>query len=111
MKHALSVVFSVQHVQVITERGNLMMSLRLPFMFLSFSTDINECIVHPGICINGICVNTDGSFRCECREGFSLDASGRNCVGMYRISLIYLVMSLLETQILPDHQKFFLFHW
>ena len=43
--------------------------------------DINECRIHPGICDNGICINVDGSFRCECREGFSLDSSGRKCVG------------------------------
>ncbi|PVD20223.1 hypothetical protein C0Q70_20719 [Pomacea canaliculata] len=42
--------------------------------------DVNECVIHPGICKNGICVNTDGSFRCECAPGYHLDASGTNCV-------------------------------
>ncbi|XP_059151338.1 fibrillin-1-like isoform X1 [Physella acuta] len=42
--------------------------------------DINECTAKPGICKNGICINTDGSFRCECRPGFVLDATGVNCV-------------------------------
>ncbi|XP_041363896.1 fibrillin-2-like [Gigantopelta aegis] len=43
-------------------------------------SDVNECLLFPGICKNGICVNTDGSFRCECRTGFKLDASRTNCI-------------------------------
>ncbi|XP_071399443.1 fibrillin-2b [Centroberyx affinis] len=42
--------------------------------------DINECEVFPGVCTNGRCVNTQGSFRCECAEGLTLDGSGRTCV-------------------------------
>ncbi|XP_042178990.1 fibrillin-2b isoform X2 [Oncorhynchus tshawytscha] len=42
--------------------------------------DINECEVFPGVCTNGRCVNTQGSFRCECGEGLTLDGSGRTCV-------------------------------
>ena len=46
-------------------------------------SDIDECQIIPHICNNGICINTDGSFRCECPYGFTLDASGTNCVGEY----------------------------
>ncbi|KAM6963382.1 fibrillin-2b isoform 4-T4 [Aplochiton taeniatus] len=42
--------------------------------------DINECEVFPGVCTNGRCLNTQGSFRCECGEGLVLDGSGRTCV-------------------------------
>ncbi|XP_049577285.1 fibrillin-2b isoform X1 [Syngnathus scovelli] len=44
--------------------------------------DINECEVFPGVCTNGRCVNTQGSFRCECAEGLTLDSTGRTCVDM-----------------------------
>ncbi|XP_045904600.1 fibrillin-2b isoform X4 [Micropterus dolomieu] len=42
--------------------------------------DMNECLDNPGICQNGICINTDGSFRCECPFGYNLDYTGVNCV-------------------------------
>uniref|UniRef100_A0A3B3C207 EGF-like domain-containing protein n=1 Tax=Oryzias melastigma TaxID=30732 RepID=A0A3B3C207_ORYME len=42
---------------------------------------MNECLENPGICQNGICINTDGSFRCECPFGYNLDFTGVNCVG------------------------------
>lgn len=43
-------------------------------------SDVNECLMNPNICKNGLCINTDGSFRCECGPGYQLDASGTNCV-------------------------------
>uniref|UniRef100_A0AAZ3Q2V8 Fibrillin 2b n=1 Tax=Oncorhynchus tshawytscha TaxID=74940 RepID=A0AAZ3Q2V8_ONCTS len=33
-----------------------------------------------GVCVNGVCINTDGSFRCECPFGYNLDYTGVNCV-------------------------------
>uniref|UniRef100_A0A8C2J4J2 Fibrillin 2b n=1 Tax=Cyprinus carpio TaxID=7962 RepID=A0A8C2J4J2_CYPCA len=44
------------------------------------SADMNECVENPGICGNGLCINTDGSFRCECPFGYNLDYTGVNCV-------------------------------
>lgn len=43
-------------------------------------TDIDECQT-PGVCMNGRCVNTQGSFRCECFAGLTVGVSGRICVG------------------------------
>lgn len=42
---------------------------------------MNECLENPGVCQNGICINTDGSFRCECPFGYNLDYTGVKCVG------------------------------
>ncbi|XP_023701075.2 fibrillin-2 isoform X1 [Paramormyrops kingsleyae] len=51
--------------------------------------DVNECLVFPGVCTNGRCVNTKGSFRCLCPEGLTLDGTGRLCVDV-RSELCYL---------------------
>lgn len=38
--------------------------------------DINECELNSGICKGGgTCVNTDGSYRCECPPGLTLDTT------------------------------------
>ncbi|NXR54658.1 FBN2 protein, partial [Hippolais icterina] len=44
-----------------------------------FFKDINECKVFPGMCMNGKCRNTIGSFKCRCNSGFTLDTEERNC--------------------------------
>lgn len=44
--------------------------------------DINECIEFPGMCLNGRCKNTIGSFGCKCNQGFALDEHGIKCNGM-----------------------------
>lgn len=43
--------------------------------------DENECRTKPGICPNGRCVNTAGSYRCDCNEGFEVSPSGTECIG------------------------------
>ncbi|POI26797.1 hypothetical protein CIB84_009453, partial [Bambusicola thoracicus] len=48
---------------------------------LHLPTDVNECDVFPGVCPNGRCVNSRGSFHCECPEGLTLDGTGRVCLG------------------------------
>lgn len=42
--------------------------------------DVDECLRRP--CINGICINNQGSFRCQCPEHFVLQRDGRTCLGM-----------------------------
>lgn len=40
-------------------------------------TDINECDLNEGICRGGgTCVNTEGSFTCQCPPGLTLDPTG-----------------------------------
>uniref|UniRef100_P35556-2 Isoform 2 of Fibrillin-2 n=1 Tax=Homo sapiens TaxID=9606 RepID=P35556-2 len=51
--------------------------------------DVNECEVFPGVCPNGRCVNSKGSFHCECPEGLTLDGTGRVCLDI-RMEQCYL---------------------
>lgn len=44
------------------------------------SADVNECQVHNGGCQHR-CVNTRGSYYCECNPGFRLHIDGRTCIG------------------------------
>lgn len=47
-----------------------------------FPTDINECQELPGLCQGGACINTFGSFQCECPRGYTLNTDTRVCEGM-----------------------------
>ncbi|XP_033023454.1 fibrillin-1 isoform X1 [Lacerta agilis] len=51
--------------------------------------DINECEVFLGVCTNGRCENTMGSFVCQCPSGMTLDATGRRCIDI-RLESCYL---------------------
>ena len=42
--------------------------------------DINEC--HERIICSDFCVNTMGSYRCECRKGYELARDGKTCRGI-----------------------------
>ncbi len=43
--------------------------------------DINECENGPVCHVNATCNNTDGSFMCQCHDGYEGD--GFTCAGMY----------------------------
>ena len=42
--------------------------------------DINECRTNIHLC-EQTCVNTLGSFRCDCKQGYRLMQDGRSCEG------------------------------
>uniref|UniRef100_S4RY04 Latent transforming growth factor beta binding protein 1 n=1 Tax=Petromyzon marinus TaxID=7757 RepID=S4RY04_PETMA len=41
--------------------------------------DINECLIQ-GACPNADCLNTQGSYRCICKSGFTLDSTTNRCI-------------------------------
>ena len=47
------------------------------------SPDINEC-VNPENCVYGTCVNSQGSYICQCPPNYTLNPEGTGCIGMYQ---------------------------
>lgn len=44
-------------------------------------SDIDECVAMIGICTNGRCINTQGSFTCQCPVGYTLSSDKQHCRG------------------------------
>ena len=49
--------------------------------------DIDECLDNNGFC-GDICVNTDGSFMCQCSSGRVLSTDNRTCEGFKYIIFV-----------------------
>lgn len=47
-------------------------------MYYYFETDVDECLEKTSGC-QQICNNTDGSFKCQCFKGFSLNSDNTTC--------------------------------
>ena len=60
-------------------------SNHLPYFFSSLNiisfpwTEVNECELGTAAC-EQICINTEGSYRCDCRNGYHLDFDNHNCL-------------------------------
>lgn len=44
--------------------------------------DNNECVLNTHLC-HHICINTIGSYICDCNVGYMLNSDGLTCSGMY----------------------------
>ena len=55
--------------------------------------DVDECNTNNGGCQH-TCVNTAGSYQCQCRSGYRLSSNGRNCVGKWlaQINILWIRM-------------------
>lgn len=50
-------------------------------MYIYDISDVNECASNNGGCTHA-CVNSDGSYLCECNQGYQLDSTNQSaCVG------------------------------
>ena len=49
------------------------------FIIFDLVTDLNECGLEPRPC-NHRCINTLGSYRCHCEQGYLLEEDGKTCI-------------------------------
>ncbi len=78
---------------------------RLKNMALFNVIDIDECALGIDNCAHD-CMNSHGSYTCSCRTGYTLDADGFTCNGMY-MQLLH--SSLKDPLIIDDHYNFSIF--
>jgi hypothetical protein len=50
--------------------------------------EIDECHLMPTMCNHGRCMNTPGSFECQCDRGFIYDINVHQCIGMRHLFII-----------------------
>jgi len=44
------------------------------------SEEIDECALMPTMCTHGRCMNTPGSFECQCERGYVYDQDSHQCI-------------------------------
>ena len=54
---------------------------------ICYLVDIDECSEANGCSVNSNCTNTNGSYTCECHDGFTLLADRRTCQGTLFLSV------------------------
>ena len=69
------------------------------YILCVFHLDINECNLDDNGCQH-ICVNTEGTYHCECFPGFELDPDGFNCSGRFNYEILHL-SARIEKLVLP----------
>ena len=55
-------------------------------------SDVDECEEDASLCENGECVNTPGSYRCECDTGYRYEPNSNTCIVFFRFIVKYIVV-------------------
>ena len=58
----------------------LLKETNLNLVLIGNPHEIDECQLMPGMCQNGVCVNTIGSFHCTCYPGYVYDETSHQCI-------------------------------
>jgi fibrillin 2/3 len=66
-------------------RDHMLLCGTLPGQYINPMTNqtehINECALMPQMCQHGQCINTPGSFECQCDRGYVYDEAAHQCIG------------------------------
>lgn len=67
------------------------------FHISNVCADLNECLAKPGICKNGRCENTVGSYRCKCDQGFIANPTQTECIGKGDVSspILFFILNFI----------------
>lgn len=71
--------------------------------FSLFFADINECALDPKKCAPGTCQNLDGSYRCICPPGYSLQndkCEGRRPVSIWKEVVLVTALAWSKSKLL-----------
>ena len=63
---------------------------------MGYSADVNECVSPGNNDCEQTCVNTNGSYSCDCVIGYVLNADGHACDGRFILKTILCSSSLLK---------------
>lgn len=55
--------------------------------YITFTVDDNECLSNSTNACQQVCINTPGSYACQCNDGFELNTNGRDCTGIDKLIL------------------------
>lgn len=72
--------------------------------FLSLS-DRNECLETPGVCSPGQCIDTLGSYRCICPNGYKTTRDQSMCIGKLYWSLSLCACFFFLISVLSSSEK------
>lgn len=64
--------------------------------------DIDECELYPNKLCSHICVNTVGSYRCECPDGYSLHTDESTCIRDQDSRKLIIIHTCLCQHFLPS---------
>lgn len=62
-----------------SSEGRVVLHLLLILFVSFFLSDVNECH-DESLCTNGHCINTEGSFYCNCNHPWTPDYNKKKCV-------------------------------
>ena len=84
----------------------MMMILIMMMMMMTFYVcylDEDECLIS-GVCGNGVCSNTEGSYQCTCPKGYAPGRYSPRCVGKNSIPGLLMVLFLNNAIIYISYQ-------
>lgn len=62
--------------------------------------DVNECIAIPGVCGGGTCVNSVGSYRCECKKGQRQNPITQDCEGEISVETPHSLVDIYQSKLI-----------